>query len=68
MQDPVPAKPEEMKGNRDRNEQFKEINGAFPKKLADKWGWAVRYIVFSSIEKCTMQKKIPHHIKLAIHA
>jgi hypothetical protein len=23
--------------------------------------------VFSSIEKCIVQKKIPHHIKLAIH-
>jgi hypothetical protein len=23
--------------------------------------------VFKSIEICTMQKKIPHHIKLAIH-
>jgi Cft2 family RNA processing exonuclease len=25
-------------------------------------------VVFSSIEKCTMQKKITRHIKLAIHA
>jgi hypothetical protein len=31
-------------------------------------GKKITKAVFRSIEKCTMQKKIPRHIKLAIHA